>query len=269
MKIYISPSVQEKNIGVENYGTEEQRMNQIADVVMRVLALHKNIELKRNTVDMDWTGIRDGSNNWHADYHIAIHSNAGGGQGTEVYHYVDGTENNSLKLARRVYNKVAPLTPGVDRGLKSGMNLFEVNDTIVAASMLIEIGFHDNYADEEYIVGHIEALGVAIAQGLLDHLSVDRNIDVGLIQNVVETIPQVVEKIVYVDRPVEVIKYVDKIVNVEVPVEKIVNVEVPGPIEYKDKIVEKEIIKEIEKEYSLKELLVKILKLIKGFFVKL
>jgi len=250
MKIVISPSVQEKNIGVGNYGNEEFQMNLIADVVMRELARHKNIELKRNTRDMGATEITNLSNNWKADYHIAIHSNAGGGTGCEMFHYADGTENNSLKLARKVYAKIEPLTPSNDRGLKSGMHLFEVNDNIVAASILIEVAFHDNWTDATFIIEHIEQIGLAIAQGILDHLSIDRNIDVSLIQNVVQTVPQVVEKIVYIDK--EVIKYVDKEVIKEIPVEKII-----------------EVIKEVEKEYSFKDLLVKILKLFKSFFIKL
>lgn len=31
--VYLSPSVQDWNVGYGNYGTEEQRMNQIADIV--------------------------------------------------------------------------------------------------------------------------------------------------------------------------------------------------------------------------------------------
>ena len=31
--VYLSPSVQENNIGIGNYGTEEKRMNEIADIV--------------------------------------------------------------------------------------------------------------------------------------------------------------------------------------------------------------------------------------------
>jgi len=254
MKLYISPSVQETNKGVGAYGTEETRMNQIADVVMRELSKHKNIELKRNQTNFGANEIINASNGWNADYHIAIHSNGANGnaQGCEIFHYADGTENNSLKLARKVYAKIEPLTPSNDRGLKSGMHLFEVNDNIVAASILIEVAFHDNWTDATFIIEHIEQIGLAIAQGILDHLSIDRNIDVSLIQNVVQTVPQVVEKVVYVNVPVEVIKYVDKEVIKEIPVEKIV-----------------EVIKEVEKEYSFKDLLVKILQLFKSFFIKL
>ncbi len=37
MKVYLSPSTQENNIGIGGYGTEEKRMNQVADVVERLL----------------------------------------------------------------------------------------------------------------------------------------------------------------------------------------------------------------------------------------
>ncbi len=38
--VYLSPSMQEGNIGVGEYGTEEKRMNQSCDVVEAVLKEH-------------------------------------------------------------------------------------------------------------------------------------------------------------------------------------------------------------------------------------
>lgn len=178
MRIYLSPSVQENNRGVGNYGTEEQRMNEIADVVQRELSNRNNIELKRNNKNMNSVQITNDSNGWRADYHCAFHSNAGGGKGCEVYHFVDGTDNLSVKIARRVYNNVVKISPNPGRGLKSGMNLFEVNNNIKAVSFLIEIGFHDNPVDANFIVNEKEKIGIAIANGILEHLRIDRGINV-------------------------------------------------------------------------------------------
>lgn len=178
MKIYLSPSVQENNRGLGNYGTEEERMNEITDIVERELSNRNNIEIKRNLPSMDSVQITNDSNGWKADYHCAIHSNAGGGSGCEIYHYVDGTENLSLKIARRVYNKVVAISPNPGRGMKNGMKLFEVNDNIKAISFLIEIGFHDNIVDANFIINEKEKIGRAIAEGILEHLRLDRNINV-------------------------------------------------------------------------------------------
>lgn len=178
MKIYLSPSVQEGNRGIGDYGTEEKRMNEIADIVQRELSNRNNIELKRNTPDMDAIQITNDSNNWNADYHCSFHSNAGGGKGCEIYHYVDGTENLSLKIARRVYNKVVAISPNDGRGMKNGMQFFEVNDNIKAISFLLEIGFHDNEVDSNFIINEKEKIGKAIAEGILEHLTLDRNINV-------------------------------------------------------------------------------------------
>lgn len=178
MKIYLSPSVQQDNIGVGNYGTEEQRMNEIADIVQRELSNRNNIELKRNNPNMGATEITNDSNGWNADYHCSFHSNAGGGRGCEIYHYVDGTDNLSVKIARRVYNKVVAISPNPGRGLKNGMQFFEVNDNIRAISFLIEIAFHDNEVDANFIINEKEKIGKAIAEGILEHLRLDRNINV-------------------------------------------------------------------------------------------
>ena len=38
MKIYLSPSVQENNRGIGNYGTEKVRMNELTDIIERELS---------------------------------------------------------------------------------------------------------------------------------------------------------------------------------------------------------------------------------------
>ena len=49
--VYISPSLQEWNVGYGNYGTEEQRMNLIADVLDYELKRH-GLTTDRNSPDM-------------------------------------------------------------------------------------------------------------------------------------------------------------------------------------------------------------------------
>lgn len=59
-KIYLSPSTQEHNMGVTGYGSEEERMNQIADYMERELLRYRDsIQVKRNKPDMTLAEVVD------------------------------------------------------------------------------------------------------------------------------------------------------------------------------------------------------------------
>lgn len=127
-------------------------MNKIADALMSLLDNDGRFEIRRNTIDMDVSEMAKDSNHFKADIHVAIHSNAGGGEGTEVYAF--GPETKSERLAQALYRQVAPFSPGADRGVKYNPALLEVGNRVNATSALIEVGFHDNALDQNglYIV---------------------------------------------------------------------------------------------------------------------
>ena len=166
-RIYISPSSQESNVGIGAFGTEEAEMNKIADALMPLLNNDGRFAVKRNTPGMDVYEMAEDSNNFKADIHVAIHSNAGGGEGTEVYAF--GPETNSEGLAQALYKQVAPLSPGADRGVKYNPALVEVGNSVHATSALIELGFHDNALDSEWIVQNTSVIAVALYRGICDY----------------------------------------------------------------------------------------------------
>lgn len=166
--VYLSPSMQENNIGAGNYGTEEKRMNQVADVVEKVL-IDYGVKVYRNKPE--WTlqqAVKD-SNSKKPDLHFAIHSNAGGGRGGEVFAYSPGGEGE--KAARAIYSELEPLTPTSDRGVKFNPKLYELNSTNVPAA-LVEIAFHDNADDAKWIIDNIEGIGIALAKGVLRYFGI-------------------------------------------------------------------------------------------------
>jgi len=165
-RIYISPSAQEQNLGIGAFGSEEGQMNKIADVLMPLLANDGRFVVKRNTPAMDVYQMAQDSNHFKADLHIAIHSNAGGGVGTEVYAY--GPKTNSERLAQALYKQVAPLSPGADRGIKYNPSQVEVGDSVSATSALIELGFHDNALDAAWMVRSTAAIAKALYLGICD-----------------------------------------------------------------------------------------------------
>lgn len=175
--IYLSPSTQEKNIGVGNYGTEESRMNQVADVTERVLK-HHGLVVYRNKPEMTLAQVVADSNSKKPDIHFAIHSNAGSGnsRGCEVYCHKFG--GSGEKLARAVYSEIEPNTPSSDRGVKEGCNhygkgkpLYELAYTTAPAA-LIEIAYHDNKDDAVWIINNIEVIGTVIAKGILKYFDI-------------------------------------------------------------------------------------------------
>ena len=90
-RIYLSPSTQEFNPYV-NGGNEEQYMNLIADAMIPYLNA-TGISYTRNTPQMTAATSIAASNAGNFDFHLALHSNAAGGnnagnvQGSEVYFY--------------------------------------------------------------------------------------------------------------------------------------------------------------------------------------
>lgn len=161
-KVYVSPSVQEHNVGVGDYGTEAQRMQVIGALVETYLRAN-GFDVRRNRPEMSLKDIILDSNRYRPDAHVAIHSNAGGGEGTEAWHY-PGSEQGR-KLAQCVYDEVAPLSPGKDRGLKTSAVFAELRSTI-APAVIIEVGFHDNPADAAWIMSQPREIAKAIARGV-------------------------------------------------------------------------------------------------------
>ena len=166
-RIYISPSTQQDNIGISPFRTEETEMNAIADILMQLLDDDGRFEFKRNSPSMSPNQCAYDSNAFKADIHLAIHSNAGGGEGTEVYAYAPNT--NSEKLSKCLYNKIFSLSPGKDRGVKFNKNLIEVGDAVNATSSLIELAFHDNKTDATWIANNHQVIAQSLYMGLCDY----------------------------------------------------------------------------------------------------
>lgn len=168
-RVYISPSTQDKNIGVNGYGTEENRMNLIADTVVQLLQ-YNHFEVYRNKPEMTLQEAVADSNRRNVEAHFAIHSNAANGQarGGEIYY----KSTNGQKLASAVYKYLEPLTPTADRGVKKHDHLYELNNTDAVAA-LVEVAFHDNVDDAYFIMTHIQELAECIAHGICDYFGVE------------------------------------------------------------------------------------------------
>ena len=158
MKIYLSASNQTDNI----YNTQA-KMSEcdvsylIAQKTQDYLSSINGIESKLGGKYDTMASKVKASNEFGSDYHISIHTNAGGGKGTEVY---IAPKNINDVIVNKVYQNVAILTPNPDRGIKNGLNLYEVKYTN-AKAIYIEVEFHDSYGD--WILENVDKIAYAIA----------------------------------------------------------------------------------------------------------
>lgn len=99
------------------------------------------------------------------DWFIAIHFNAGGGKGVEVYTY----EGRQYQDAIDVCNNIAALGFN-NRGVKAGTGLYVIRKTI-AKSMLIEVCFVDTEDANKYLSVGYKSIAKAIVDALDNHIA--------------------------------------------------------------------------------------------------
>ena len=172
-KIYLSPSTQEHNIGNDDYGTEEIRMNEVADVTAKELTRAGQFTIYRNNPAMSINQVVADSDTIKPQIHVAIHSNAFNSKARGVlglYWSGGGTNSNSYKLTKAIHDEVLAIS-GHNNGIRAGTGLAET-DRVKATSTIIEVGFHDNADDAQWIKDNIKPIGIAIAKGVCKYFNV-------------------------------------------------------------------------------------------------
>lgn len=174
-RIYVSPSSQEHNVGPNGY-VEEEQMNLVADILCPELTRH-GIEWMRNNPANIYSGHVAESNAYMSGYtgekyHLAIHSDAGGGHGCTSFCYDASNPNKKgTQFATSLYNQITAISPWAGRGVKSS-TMDEVEKT-TAPACLIEVEFHDNAEGAEWIRTHIPDIAHALLIGILNQLQIE------------------------------------------------------------------------------------------------
>lgn len=160
-RIYISPSNQNNNpysYGNTNEMEQCYKIGQSCNTALKRCGFTTMLADKGQAM---YTSINE-SNNFNADVHICIHTNAGGGKGAEVMVFDRSSVN--LKYAQPVYNELSALT-GNGRGIKLRPELAEINSTN-GVCVYCECEFHDNKELAKWIVENTTTIGEAIAKGI-------------------------------------------------------------------------------------------------------
>lgn len=172
--VFLSPSTQEYNPYVTG-NNEEYYANLIADAMLPYLRA-SGITYGRNDPSGTVSTSIALSNSGNYDLHLAIHSNAappalaGMLQGSDVYYYRDSSRGrnaaeifaNNLKL---IYPRPSLVT------VVPTTTLVELRRT-KAVAVLVEVAYHDNVEDANWIINNIEEIAENLALSVADYLGV-------------------------------------------------------------------------------------------------
>ena len=147
-------------------------MNLLADALVPYL-LSNGIQYQRNTPDMTaGSSIRE-ANSGYYDFYLALHSNAapegryGEERGIIAFYYPGSREGQrAAELFAENLREIYPLPGKVTT--RATTSLGEVRQSR-APAVLLEIGYHDNWADATWVETHTDAIAQAIARALTEY----------------------------------------------------------------------------------------------------
>lgn len=177
-KVFISAGHGGSDPGAVANGFKEKDLN--LDIALAcgdyLKAYGVNVKLSR-TKDEDDGIYQEAaeSNAFGPDYTVSIHNNAGGGDGIEAWHQLDGS---SKVLAENILAEAVKIGQN-SRGAKTrananGTEFYGFIRQTTAPAVILECAFVDNAKDMEIIdtLAERKAMGVAIAKGILKTLGI-------------------------------------------------------------------------------------------------
>ena len=168
-KIYLSPSDQTVNKYAYGDTNEAVQCRRIADALEKALK-RCGFAVKNNKTDSMQARVRE-SNDWGADLHVPLHTNAYNGKvsGTRIFTY--DKSGKGYKCAKKIFEYLAPVTPGASESISVYDDLYEVKYT-TAPCVYIESEFHDVAIVAKWIINHVGDIAEAICKGICAHFGV-------------------------------------------------------------------------------------------------
>ncbi len=174
--IYLSPSTQEFN-PYSGGGNEEYYMNLIADAMEPYLAA-SGIQFVRNTPEMTAASSIAASNSGVYDLHLALHSNAtasgnGSTRGSEVYYFPSSIEGK--RFADILAENLQMIYPLPDRVRTVPTTSLGEVARVRAPGVLVEIAYHDNPEDAQWIRDNIDEIARVMVLSLTEYFGIPFN----------------------------------------------------------------------------------------------
>lgn len=173
IRIYISPSNQVHNLYATGNTNEKEQCHKIAKSCFDYLVKY-GFNVKCSYNDNCEERVKE-SNNFNADIHIAIHTNA------TVNHNVTGGSQiliysltgERYEIAKNVFESLSPLTPGTSaEKIIAKPSFFEINSA-KGITIYCECEFHDTKQGSDFIIKNTKQIGEAIAKGICKYYGIE------------------------------------------------------------------------------------------------
>lgn len=170
-RVYLSPSDQRRNTYAVGNTTEAIQCGRIAEACKAALE-RSGVEVMVGQYDTMANRVA-ASNRFKADLHVPIHSNACNGKasGTHLFCYSGDRNSAGYKACQAVLDVLGPVTPGAPDVIRAYPALYEVKHP-AAATVYIEVDFHDVPSVAQWIIDNATLIGETIAKGLCAALGV-------------------------------------------------------------------------------------------------
>lgn len=168
-KIYLSPSNQYSNTYATGNTNEMAQCDKIASATATALK-RCGFEVKVGKSGDTMQNRCVESDNFKADIHMPIHTNAYNGKvtgGTRIF----CLNSNGKKVCDAVLSELGKISPGTADSVKYHTGLYEIN-VPVALSVYVECEFHDTKTGSDWIINNITNIGEAICKGLCNYYGV-------------------------------------------------------------------------------------------------
>lgn len=167
IKIYLSPSSQPENKYAAGNTNEQGQCRKIAVKCAEALKRCGRFDPLVGLANSMYSRVEE-SNAWGAKSHIPIHTNAHNKKVAGFRGFCYSVSGEGFKLLSAIEDAVAPITPGTSDGLSARPDLYEIKASNAPCAYL-ELGFHDNPEEAQYIIDHTEDLAEAICKGVCKH----------------------------------------------------------------------------------------------------
>lgn len=163
---YISPSSQPANTYVVGGTNEQEQCRKIA-ASLEALMKRCGLPVFAGLDGTMYTRVAE-SNEMGAALHMPIHTNGFDGKVAGLRIMISKYGGEAEQIAKLIMEELAPITPGESDGISLYPSLYEVKNT-KAICVYVEVGFHDNPEEAQWIIDHTEDIAAAICKALCRH----------------------------------------------------------------------------------------------------